>query len=74
MLFRSQLNDLKVTLNVKSAFGEAEKVNEILKNNEKLFNKISEYMENMEQEKTISNIEVGKKDTKEVRKEEREIE
>ena len=71
---KSQLNDLKVTLNVKSAFGEAEKVNEILKNNEKLFNKISEYMENMEQEKTISNIEVGKKDTKEVKKEEREIE
>lgn len=71
---KSQLDDLKVTLNVKSAFGEAEKVDEILKNNEKLFNKISEYMENMEQEKTISNIEVGKKDTKEVRKEEREIE
>ena len=71
---KSQLNDLKVTLNVKSAFGEAEKVNQILKNNEKLFNKISQYMENMEQEKTISNIEVGKKDTKEVRKEEREIE
>lgn len=71
---KSQLDDLKVTLNVKSAFGEAEKVNQILKNNEKLFNKISQYMENMEQEKTISNIEVGKKDTKEVRKEEREIE
>lgn len=71
---KSQLDDLKVTLNVKSAFGEAEKVDEILKNNEKLFNKISEYMENMEQEKTISNIEVGKKDTKEIRKEEREIE
>ena len=71
---KSQLDDLKVTLNVKSAFGETEKVNQILKNNEKLFNKISQYMENMEQEKTISNIEVGKKDTKEVRKEEREIE
>lgn len=71
---KSQLDDLKVTLNVKSAFGEAEKVNQILKNNEKLFNKINEYMENMEQEKTISNIEVGKKDTKEVRKEEKEIE
>lgn len=71
---KSQLDDLKVTLNVKSAFGEAEKVNEILKNNEKLFNKISEYMENMEQEKTISNIEVGKKDTKEVRKEDKEFE
>lgn len=72
---KSQLNDLKVTLNVKSAFGEAEKVDEILKNNEKLFNKISEYMENMEQEKTNPNIkEADKKDTKEIRKEEREIE
>ena len=65
---------MKVTLNVKSAFGEAEKVDEILTTNEKLFKKISDFMENMEQEKTISNIEVGKKDTKEVRKEEREIE
>ena len=71
---KSQLNDLKVTLNVKSAFGESEKVDEILTTNEKLFKKISDFMENMEQEKTISNIEVGKKDTKEVRKEEREIE
>lgn len=72
---KSQLDDLKVTLNVKSAFGEAKKVDEILKNNEKLFNKISEYMENMEQEKTNPNIkEADKKDTKEIRKEEREIE
>lgn len=72
---KSQLDDLKVTLNVKSAFGEAEKVDEILKNNEKLFNKISEYMENMEQEKTNPNIkEADKKDIKEIRKEEREIE
>jgi len=71
---KSQLDDLKVTLNVKSAFGEAEKVDEILNKNEKLFEKISDFIENMEQEKTISNIEVGKKDTKEVRKEEREIE
>ena len=71
---KSQLDDLKVTLNVKSAFGEAEKVDEILNKNEKLFKKISDFMENMEQEKTISNIEVGKKDTKEVRKEEKEIE
>ena len=71
---KSQLDDLKVTLNVKSAFGEAEKVDEILTTNEKLFKKISDFMENMEQEKTISNIEMDKKDTKEVRKEEREIE
>ena len=72
---KSQLNDLKVTLNVKSAFGEAEKVDEILTTNEKLFKKISDFMENMEQEKTNPNIkEADKKDTKEIRKEEREIE
>ena len=47
----------------------------MLEENEKLFNRISEYMENMEQEKANPNIkEIGKKDTKEVRKEEREIE
>lgn len=68
------LVDLNNDIKVSSAFGEKEKVNKMLEKNEKLFNKISEYMENMEQEKTISNIEVGKKDTKEVRKEEREIE
>mgnify|MGYP003085760635 FL=1 len=65
------LVDLNNDIKVSSAFGEKEKVNKMLEKNEKLFNKISEYMENMEQEKTISNIEVGKKDTKEVRKERR---
>lgn len=68
------LVDLENDIKVSSAFGEKEKVNKMLEKNEKLFNKINKYMENMEQEKTISNIEVGKKDTKEVRKEEREIE
>lgn len=69
-----RLSDLENDIKVNSAFRNTEKVNKMLEENEKLFNRISEYMENMEQEKTISNIEVGKKDTKEVRKEEREIE
>ena len=69
------LVDLENDIKVSSVFGEKEKVNKMLEKNEKLFNKISEYMENMEKEKTNPNIkEIGKKDTKEVRKEEREIE
>lgn len=51
---KSQLNDLKVTLNVKSAFGEAEKVDEILTTNEKLFKKISDFIE-----KTKTNTEIN---------------
>lgn len=69
------LVDLENDIKVSSAFGEKEKVNKMLEKNEKLFNKINKYMENMEQEKANPNIkEIGKKDTKEVRKEEREIE
>ena len=69
------LVDLENDIKVSSAFGEKEKVNKMLEKNEKLFNKINKYMENMEQEKANLNIkEIGKKDTKEVRKEEREIE
>jgi exonuclease SbcC len=69
---KSQLNDLKVTLNVKSAFGEAEKVDEILTTNEKLFKKISDFIG-----KTKINTEIEKnKDIteEEVRKEDKGIE
>lgn len=69
---KSQLNDLKVTLNVKSAFGEAEKVDEILNKNEKLFEKISDFIE-----KTKTNTEISNnKDIteEEVRKEDKGIE
>lgn len=70
-----RLSDLENDIKVNSAFRNTEKVNKMLEENEKLFNRISEYMENMEQEKANPNIkEIGKKDTKEVRKEEREIE
>lgn len=69
------LVDLENDIKVSSVFGEKEKVNKMLEENQKLFNKIGKYMENMEQEKAIPNIrEADKKDTKEVRKEEREIE
>ena len=66
---KSQLDDLKVTLNVKSAFGEAEKVDEILNKNEKLFKKISDFIEKTKTNTEISNnkditeeIEVKKED------------
>lgn len=70
---KSQLNDLKVTLNVKSAFGEVEKVDEILNKNEKLFKKISDFIE-----KTKTNTEIDKNknipEEIEVKKEEKEFE
>ncbi len=70
---KSQLDDLKVTLNVKSAFGEAEKVDEILNKNEKLFEKISDFIE-----KTKTNTEIDKNknitEEIEVKKEEKEFE
>lgn len=70
---KSQLNDLKVTLNVKSAFGEAEKVDEILTTNEKLFKKISDFIEKT---KTNTEIEKNKDITEEieVKKEDKGIE
>ena len=70
---KSQLNDLKVTLNVKSAFGEAEKVDEILTTNEKLFKKISDFIE-----KTKTNTEINNNkdiiEEIEVKKEDKEFE
>lgn len=70
---KSQIDDLKVTLNVKSAFGEVEKVDEILNKNEKLFKKISDFIE-----KTKTNTEIDKNknipEEIEVKKEEKEFE
>ena len=54
-----RLDDLGVTLNVKSAFRETVAVNEILNTNEKLFKRISEHLENLE--KTKSNTKVKNK-------------
>lgn len=54
-----RLDDLGVTLNVKSAFRETVAVNEILNTNKKLFKRISEHLENLE--KTKSNTKVKNK-------------
>ncbi len=54
-----RLDDLGVTLNVKSAFRETVAVNEILNTNEKLFKRISKHLENFE--KTKSNTKVKNK-------------
>ena len=54
-----RIDDLKVTLNVKSTFRETVAVDEILNTNEKLFKRISEHLENLE--KTKSNTKVKNK-------------
>ena len=54
-----RIDDLKVTLNVKSAFRETVAVDEILNKNEKLFKRISKHLENLE--KTKSNTKVKNK-------------
>ena len=70
-----RLCDLDSDIRVNYAIGNTEKAEKLLTENTKLFERISNFMENMEQEKANPNIkEIGKKDTKEVRKEEREIE
>lgn len=70
-----RLCDLDSDIRVNYAIGNTEKAEKLLTENTKLFERISNFMENMEQQKTNPNIkEADKKDTKEVRKEEREIE
>ena len=70
-----RLCDLDSDIRVNYAIGNTEKAEKLLTKNTKLFERISDFMENMEQQKTNPNIkEADKKDTKEVRKEEREIE
>ena len=51
-----RIDDLKVTLNVKSAFRETVAVDEILNTNEKLFKRISEHLENLEKTKSNTNV------------------
>lgn len=70
-----RLCDLDSDIRVNYAIGNTEKAEKLLTENTKLFERISNFMENIEQQKTNPNIrEADKKDTKEVRKEEREIE
>lgn len=71
------LLDLENTINVKSFFRETDEVNKIIVENERLFKRISKYMDNIEQEKAIPNtkgVDKTVKEVEEVKKEEKEFE
>ena len=71
------LSDLENSINVKSFFREADEVNKIITENERLFKRISKYMDTVEKEKVKTNTkEVNKtvKEVEEVKKEEKGIE
>lgn len=72
------LSDLENTIKVKSFFREADEVNKIIYTNEKLFKRISKYMDNIEEEKAIPNAKgvdkTIKKEIQEIKKEEKEFE
>lgn len=71
------LSDLENTIKVKSFFREANEVNKIIYTNEKLFKRISKYMDNIEEEKAIPNakgVDKTVKEVEKVKKEEKEFE
>ena len=72
------LSDLENTIKVKSFFREADEVNKIIYTNEKLFKRISKYMDNIEEEKAIPNAKgvdkTIKKEIQKIKKEEKEFE
>ena len=71
------LSDLENTIKVKSFFREADEVNKIIYTNEKLFKRISKYMDNIEEEKAIQNakgVDKTVKEVEKVKKEEKEFE
>lgn len=71
------LSDLENTIKVKSFFREVDEVNKIIYTNEKLFKRISKYMDNIEEEKAIPNakgVDKTVKEVEKVKKEEKEFE
>lgn len=71
------LSDLENTIKVKSFFREADEVNKIIYTNEKLFERISKYMDNIDKEKAIPNakgVDKTVKEVEKVKKEEKEFE
>lgn len=71
------LSDLENTIKVKSFFRETDEVNKIISENEKLFKRISKYMDNIEEEKAIPNakgVDKTVKEVEKVKKEEKEFE
>ena len=68
------LSDLENTIKVKSFFRETDEVNKIISENEKLFKRISKYMDNVEQEKAIPSTKEVEKTVKEIKKEDKGFE
>ena len=68
------LSDLENTIKVKSFFRETDEVNKIISENEKLFKRISKYMDNIEEEKAISSTKEVEKTVKEIKKEDKGFE
>lgn len=71
------LSDLENTIKVKSFFRETDEVNKIISENERLFKRISKYMDNIEEEKAIPNakgVDKTIKEVEKVKKEEKEFE
>lgn len=72
------LSNLENTIKVKSFFRETDEVNKIISENEKLFKRISKYMDNIEEEKAIPNAKgvdkTIKKEIQKIKKEEKEFE
>ena len=71
------LSDLENTIKVKSFFRETDEVNKIIYTNEKLFKRISKYMDNIKEEKAIPNakgVDKTVKEVEKVKKEEKEFE
>ena len=68
------LSDLENTIKVKSFFRETNEVNKIISENERLFKRISKYMDNIEEEKAIPNAKGVDKTIKEIKKEDKGFE
>ncbi|ALQ41250.1 relaxase (plasmid) [Fusobacterium hwasookii ChDC F174] len=73
------LSDLENTINVKSFFRETDEINKIIIENERLFKRISKYMENVKEEKAIpisntKGVDKTVKEVEKVKKEEKEFE
>lgn len=68
------LSDLENTIKVKSFFRETDEVNKIISENERLFKRISKYMDNIEEEKAIPNAKGVDKTIKEIKKEDKGFE
>lgn len=68
------LSDLETTIKVKSAFRQTDEVNKIISENERLFKRITKYMDNIEQEKAIPSTKEVEKTVKEIKKEDKGFE